>query len=171
MKLIELLKKENSKRQKDRIVAYIGNEPKRFKELVDIYLEGPYRITQRAAWPLSYCAIEYPALLKPHFPRLIKFLSKPNQHDAVKRNTLRFLQFVEIPKSQKGHVVELCFQYLTHLQEPIAVRVFAMTVLTNLAKEYPELKNELIPMIENQLPFGSAGFRSRALKCLKVLKN
>jgi hypothetical protein len=45
-----------------------------------------------------------------------------------------------------------------------------MTVLANLAKKLPELKNELVPLIEDQMPFGSAGFISRGRKVLKELK-
>jgi hypothetical protein len=45
-----------------------------------------------------------------------------------------------------------------------------MTVLSNLAKENTELKNEIIPLIEDQLPFASAGFRSRGTRVLNELK-
>jgi hypothetical protein len=56
-------------------------------------------------------------------------------------------------------------------KQPIAVRVFSMTVLCNLAGKLPELKNELIPLIEDQMPYGSAGFISRGRKVLKDLKS
>jgi hypothetical protein len=68
-------------------------------------------------------------------------------------------------------LANICFGYLSDPKEPIAVRVFSMTVLANMAKENPELKNEIIPIIEDQLPFGSAGFRSRGTKVLKILKS
>lgn len=60
--------------------------------------------------------------------------------------------------------------FLCQQEGTIAVRVFAMTVLANLAKQLPELKNELIPLIEDQLPYGSAAFISRGRKLLKELK-
>ena len=76
-----------------------------------------------------------------------------------------------IQSALQGKVVDLCFTFLSDGTQPIAIRVFAMTVLTNIAKENPELKNEIIPLIEDQMPFGSAGFRSRGRKVLQELKS
>ena len=171
MNLAEEILKEHSKKQKDKIVTYVGNNPDRFAQLVDVFLQGPYRITQRSAWPLSYCVEKYPALLKPHFKRIISHLNKKPVHDGVKRNTLRMLQFVRVPPVHQGVVVDLCLAFLADSKEPIAIRVFAMTVLANIASEVPELKNELIPLIEDQFPYASAGFLSRGKKVLKQLKN
>jgi len=170
MNLVDEILKEHSKKQKDKIVSYVGNDRKRFAQLVDVFLQGPYRVTQRAAWSLSNCIEKYPDLLKPHFKKILGQLSNDNIHDSVKRNILRTLQFVRVPKAHQGVITNLCFGFLADTKEPIAIRVFAMTVLANIAKEVPELKNELIPLIEDQLPYASAGFLSRGGKVLKQLK-
>ena len=170
MNLIVEILKEHSKNQKDKIVTYVGNDPKRFAQLVEVFLSGPYRVTQRAAWPLSYCIEKHPELLHPHWKKILAFVGRPGIHDSVKRNTMRMLQFVHIPKAHQGTVANLCFAFLADVKEPVAIRVFAMTVLANLAREVPELKNELIPLIEDQLPYASAGFLSRSGKVLKQLK-
>jgi hypothetical protein len=161
--------KEHSKRQADKIVKYVGSSPDRLKELVQAFLAGPYRVTQRAGWPLSICVEKHPTLAKPHLSTLLKHLSKPGIHDSVKRNTLRILQFIEIPKRYHGNVANICFKYLTDKQEPIAIHVFAMSALQSIAMENPELKRELRLIIEDHLPFASAGYLSRARKVLKNL--
>ncbi len=171
MNLVKEILKEHSKKQKDKIVSYIGHDPKRFAELVHVFLEGPYRVTQRAAWPVSYCIEQYPDLLKPHFRKILYQLGEKNIHDSVKRNTLRMLQFVRVPKAHQGITTDLCLAFLADAKEPVAIRVFAMTVLANIAKEIPELKNELIPLIEDQIPYANAGFISRGGKVLKQLKH
>jgi hypothetical protein len=148
----------------------VGKSPERFAELVNVFLNGPYRVTQRAVWPLSYCIEKNPSLLSPHLKKILTILQNQDVHDSVKRNIFRMLQFSVIPKAHQGTVVDLGFNYLSNANEPIAVRVFAMTVLANIAHTVPELKNELIPIIEDQLPFGSAGFVSRGNKILKQLK-
>ncbi len=163
----ELLK-EHSKKQTTKVVNYIGQDPSRFNSLIKIFLEGPYRITQRAAWPLSYCVSAHPPLIKPHMKSVLKMLDKQDAHVAVKRNILRFLQDIEIPKRFYGSVTAKCFT-LMDPKEPIAVRVFAMTVLANIAKEEPDLKKELRIVIEDQLPYASAGYLARATKILKTL--
>lgn len=117
--------KEHSKRQCDKIVSYVGSDPERFAKLVDVFLQGPYRVTQRAAWPMSYCIEHHPELLKPHWGKILAFVSKSGIHDAVKRNTLRMFQFVRVPRVYQGRTADLCFRLLSDPSEPVAIRVFA----------------------------------------------
>jgi hypothetical protein len=169
MDLTKALLKEHSKAQMTKIVDYVGQNQARFKVLVEVYLAGPYRVTQRAAWPLSYCVEHHPDLVKPHLKRLLDFLNKPGSHHAVKRNTLRLLQYIELPKRLQGRVADLCFQYLQSKGEPIAVKAFSLTVLQRIVEVQPELGPELKIIIEDQLPYASPAFRSRAMKVLKVI--
>jgi len=134
---------------------------------LEIYFEGPYRVTQRAAYPLGICVERYPELIKPHLKKLLDFLKKPGIHDAVKRNTMRMLQFTDIPKRNYSKVMEICFGYLQNKTEPVAVKVFAMTVLSNITKGEPDLQKELRIIIEDQLPYSTPAFSSRAAKVLK----
>lgn len=164
----ELLKGQ-SKALTDRIVRYVGDDPVKFNELIIIFLAGSYRLTQRAAWPLSYCVENNPFLIRSHFGPVLKILDQKGIHDAVKRNIMRLLQNVDIPKRYQGMVVEKCFE-LMDPKEPIAVRVFAMSVLANLASVQPDLKNELKVTIEDQLPFSTAAYLSRAKKILRQLE-
>ena len=154
----------------DRVVTYVGNNPGRFKELVAVFLGGPYRVTQRSGWPLSCCVEKHPDLIRPYIRTLIKNLDRPGQHVAVKRNTIRLLQFIDIPKSERGIAAEVCFKFLADNREPIAVRAFSMTVLANLARLEPGLKQEVRILIEDQIPYASAGILARARKVLKELK-
>ncbi|QLH31371.1 MAG: hypothetical protein HWD62_02005 [Cyclobacteriaceae bacterium] len=59
MKLVELLAQAQTKAQRDKIIAYVSSQQK-FDELMTVFMQGPYRITQRAAWPLSYCVEKKP---------------------------------------------------------------------------------------------------------------
>ncbi|MCI0752111.1 MAG: hypothetical protein L0Y35_09755 [Flammeovirgaceae bacterium] len=169
MDLKKEILKEHSKRQTEKIVRYVGNDPKHFKELVNLFLEGPYRVTQRAGWPLSYCVQNYPTLINPHLSKVIAFARKTGVHDAVKRNVVRLLQFIEMPKRSSGLIADLCFEFFSDRKQPIAVRVFSMTVLSRVARYEPDLKRELKIIIEDELPYGSAGFATRAKRVLKEL--
>lgn len=161
------LQKEHSRSQTTKIADYVGFNRARFKKLVDVYLAGPYRITQRAAWPLSLCVERHPGLIGPHLTQILNHAVKPNVHDAVKRNTVRLLQFIDIPLKYRGRVADLCFGYLQNRKEAIAIRVFSMTVLSNLGMKEPDLLKELVLLIEDELPYASPAFRSRAQRTLK----
>jgi len=156
---------DRSKAQAQGIAAYIGSDPERFKILMTLFLQGEYRVTQRAALVLRICSENYPALVRPYLGDLIYNLDRPVP-DAVKRNTIRHLQYISIPPALQGKVAHICFNYLTG-QEPVAVKAFSMTVLANLAKTEPDLANELKIILQDQLPHASAGFSARARKILR----
>lgn len=169
MDIKKAIVKEHSSRNTQSIVTYIGNNPGRFNVLVQIFLAGPYRVSQRASWPLSYCVEQHPELIKPHLGVILKVLDNETVHDAVRRNIVRLLQFIEIPKRYYGKVWSACYD-LMNPKQPVAIRAFSMTVLAAIAVKEPDLKNELILLIENQLPYASAGYLARARKVLKELR-
>ncbi len=169
MDLQKLLAAEHSKKQCDRIVKYIGDDKSRFAGLIEIFFRGEYRLTQRAAWPLSYCVRAHPGLIQPYFKPLLGNLSRKDIHVAVIRNTLRLLQDVTIPKKFHGRVMSVCFEFLQTPGGPIAVKAFSLTVLQNLAKDYPDIGPELRLIIEEQWVHSTPAFRSRAKKILKEM--
>ncbi|MEW6469976.1 MAG: hypothetical protein AB1458_13695 [Bacteroidota bacterium] len=162
--------REHSKKQTMRIVRYVGDDKKRFAVLMKLFLGDEYRISQRAAWMVNYCAGYHPELIQPYLGKVIANLKKPGLHAAVKRNTVRLLQYIAIPSRLMGPAAEACFVLFSSKSEPVAVKCFSMTVLFNICKKEPGLKNELKLMIEEQLPYSSAGFRARAGRTLAALE-
>jgi hypothetical protein len=170
MDLRKALQLEHSKRQTTKIVDYVGKNEARFKALVEVYLAGPYRLTQRAAWPLSICVERHPELIYPHLKKILQYVVTPGVHDAVRRNTVRLLQYIDLPPEFHGQVAEICFGFLQKKSIPVAVKVFSMTVLSRICSTEPDLQRELRIIIEDQLPYASAGFISRAKKILNVIR-
>ena len=167
--LKEALLKEHSRRQATGIAAWIGTDKKRFRELMDLFFLEDYRISQRAAWVMSFVTRAHPELATPYLDRMLHNLSQP-VHDAVKRNTLRILQDIVLPASLCGLAAERCFALLRSSEEPVAIRAFSMTVLLHLCQRFPELAPELQALVEDMVPYGSAAIRSRGQKTLKALK-
>jgi len=163
------LKIEHSKSNTVKIVDYIGDDPEKFDQLMVVFFKGPYRLTQRAAWPMSYCVEYHPSLIQPYLKRLIGQLNRSTPV-AVKRNTLRLLQNIQIHEHFRGKAVSICFDFLGSSHEPVAVKVFAMTLIYNISVHEVELGNELRILLEDQWEQGSPGFKSRAGKILKKLK-
>ena len=165
----QLLQQEHSKKQTLRIVRYIGNDKTRFAGLIELFFKGEYRITQRAAWPLSYCVRAHPGLIHPYFKRLLDNLARKDIPVAVIRNTVRLLQDVEIPRRYHGRVMSTCFEFIQQAETPIAVKAFSLTILGGLAVGYPDIRGELKLIIEEQWEHATPAFRSRARKVLKGL--
>jgi len=170
MNIRQALLQENSKKQAQRIAAYINGHEERFELLMQLFLHEDDPLTQRASWVVSHCADAQPNLLEPYLEAMLQNLRKPKLHDAVKRNTVRILQNVNIPENLLGEAAEICFQYLTDPKEAAAIRVFSMTVVFNICKKVPELMPELQLTIEEFLPYGTAGFKSRGKKTLAAIQ-
>ena len=167
--LEKLLGEEHSKQQCDRIVKYIGKDKVRFAALMRLFFKGEYRITQRAAWPLSNIVRLHPGLITPYFKPLLDNLDKKDLHVAVVRNTIRLLQDVDIPGKYHGRVMSQCFAYVAAPETPVAVKAFSLTVLENLSKKYPDILPELKLLIEEQWDQAPPAFRSRARRILKMI--
>lgn len=164
------LRKGHSREFALELTAYIGNSQERFDEFMPYFLHEEYRICQRASWTLGMVCKEYPSLMLKWMHEIIQAVKAP-KHDAVVRNFVRTIQFLDpIPEEYEGEIYDLCFEYLFDPKYPIAFKAFSMTVCRRIAMKYPELKNELIPIIEELIMHGSSGIISRGKKELKMLQ-
>jgi len=135
-----------------------------------LFFKGEYRVTQRAAWPMSYVVRKHPEMIKPYLTKLIEKLSNPEEGDSVLRNTVRLLQSVEIPKKLHGKVMTLCFDFIQSNETAIAIKAFSLSILQNLAKQYPEIIPEVKTIIEERWDLETAAFKSRAKQFLKSVR-
>jgi hypothetical protein len=168
MNIREALAAEHSKRQTMAIVEYVGADAARFAELMEIFLGDEYRPTQRASWAVNYCAQNHPELVGPYLNKLILLLERDDVHNAVLRNVARLLQFVEIPGRFRGRVFDACSNLVDDATQPVAVRVFAMTVAAQIAKNQPELLNELRLIVDKHAQHTTIAFRVRANRVLSL---
>jgi hypothetical protein len=167
MNLREEILKEHSKAQCDKIVKWVGGSQERFDQLFALFTKGEYKVSQRAAWPVSYCIDGHPAFLKKHWGAFVRNLQKPGLHDAVKRNSVRLLQNIIIPEKWAGSIMDTCFRFVEKTDEAVAVKVFSLSVLDNLSAKHPEIIPEIKLLIENQRPHQTAAFISRVNNLLK----
>jgi hypothetical protein len=167
MNLAEEILSEHSKTHAMKIAAYACTSPKHFKELMKCFMSDNYRLAQRAAWSVNWAARNKPGMVEPYIKDLVKVLDKKSVHDAVIRNSLRVLTEIEIPEAYHGEVMNACFRFVEDPKIPGAFKAYSMTVIANLSKFYPEIKQELKLIIEENWDNESPAFRSRGKKILK----
>jgi hypothetical protein len=167
MNLDEEIFDVRSKVQVLKLVRWVGKDKSRFQQLMKIFLQGKDPLTKKSAWIIGHCAERHPELVTPWLSAMVKKMQEPGAHGAVKRNVVRILQFVDIPRSLQGIVVSICFEFISSEDEPIAVRTFSMTVIDKIAREEPALKKELEFVVRRILPYATPAFRARARKVLR----
>lgn len=162
--------REHSRTNALKIAAYACSSKKNFKELMQCFLDKEYRVAQRAAWSVSWAARQKPEMIEPYIKTLVSQLTRKDVHQAVIRNSVRILEDLEIPKTFHGEVMNACFNFIEEPSTPVAIKTFSLTILFNLSKLYPEIKNELKLIIEERWDTEAAAFRARSKKILKSLK-
>jgi hypothetical protein len=162
MTLHAMLLAEHSRKQCDKIVRWVGNDCLRMKMLVDVVSGNEIILQQRASWPLSYIAEANPKMLDPHLKTLLENLRKPNLHVAVKRNTMRLFQFVQIHVELHGELMDTCFRFISSPVETVAVKVFALSLLEKLCITYPEILPEIKAIVQMQWHQQTPAFKARA---------
>jgi hypothetical protein len=162
MDIRQALMAEHSRRQTMAVVEFIGDDERRFAELMKLFFAGEYRLTQCAAGIMGYCVEQRPELIRPYLPKLLDCLKRDDMHDAVRRNVVRLLQYVEIPPRLAGKVYSHCVDLIDDAYQPVAVRAFALTVAARIAKSEPDLMKELRLIIRKHLPHTTAAFQKRA---------
>jgi hypothetical protein len=169
MKSVEGVPKDFSAAQKKKAVRYIGSNASRFMRVIEEFFKGPFRYTQLIAGPLEEAVKRHPELLRPYLKRFLIQLDQKGNHPAMTRNILRMLQHIDIPERFQGRAVNSAMRIMQDPEELVAAKVFAMTVLANIASRHPDLKNEVRAVIESQYPYSTAAFHSRARRMMKAL--
>lgn len=170
--LQEILETENSRQIANIAAAYVGTDNERFETLLNLVFNGQIPVSQRASRVVDTCIEWEPQLLtKSIHYRIITYLLTCNDH-TIKRSLMRLLCRHSMVDDDDllGQLVEKSFEWVQSAEEKVAFKVLAMQVLFNISKKIPELKHELILVIEEQLPYNSHGFKSRGRMLLKKLK-
>ena len=157
---------KHSRKQAEKVVKYVGTDKARFRELMTCYLSKEKVLAQRAAMSVGYCAEAHPELFSGYLPKIVKAMINP-VHDAIVRNGLQIFRRVNIPASMESKIVELCFGLMSAADSPIAVKVYAISVIQKISKKYPELLVELKARVNAQLPYESKAFAAHARRNLK----
>ena len=167
-KLKQLLEKEHSKKQKDIITSEILKNNIAISDLIQLVKSNKGIYAQRGAYVITGIQDTDINLLAPYTSDLWKCIH-PESHPSIPRAVYRYLSAVETPKELDGEIFEQGTKAFVNKKTTIAVKAHIMKTITNLAIKYPELKDEVIFLINQQIKEGSAGYKSTAKKELKRL--
>lgn len=169
MNLREVLLENHTLILMQSIKKYVGDDKKRFSELMKLSLADENILAPRASWAAMHAGDKKQDLLNPWIGKMVKHLSK-SSHSSVKRNFLRLFQEIVIPEKYRGELIEISYKLVFSISEPIAVRVFALTVICNQVKFHPELRNELEIVVKDlMIPGAPPAIFARGKKILKTL--
>lgn len=128
-----------------------------------------HKVQWHAAWVFEHIYFANTNMLQHYLPDIIKRLPHV-ESDSIKREFCKILSFSQINKLIDGDFINTCFDWLMSEKIPVAVKAHCMQILYNVCEEYPDLRSELVQVIESQIDNNSVGFKSRGRKIIKALK-
>jgi hypothetical protein len=161
---------DSSRMLADILVAEIGNDSAKFKELYHYTMLQKKQFSMRSSRVFSLLAYKYPELITPYLQEMIMNLTSIKDY-SVKRNFMQILLKYYWSENEEcmGRLVDVCFKFMINETEPIAVRAYSMEILHRISKKIPEIKPELISTIEYIYPNLSGGLKSLSKKILRSI--
>ena len=156
--------------EKEMFIAEVGRSSERFQTLLELTLYEKDPLAWRAAWILDGSDEQNKGLAESSLSAIIQRLPELESKGAL-RSLLRLLCRYDIPEGDQGLLVDLCFSFMVSELYPVAVKVHAMQIIYNHTLIYPELKDELITVIEDQVANNTVGFKSRGRRIIRQLEN
>lgn len=169
MDIRSLLTNLPSREEREIYIRAVGQSKENVAILLDLIFKEKDPVSWRAAWVLDGCDELYPDLAGPSVPSIIERIPGIASTGAL-RSLLRMLCRYEIPEELQGLLIDLCFGYMVSELYPVAVKVHAMQIIYNHVLLYPDLKDELITIIEDQIENNSVGFSARGRRLIRKLE-
>lgn len=168
--LKDLLLYDLSKRHTNDLARLAGKDSRILEALWKYALSDEEPLNWRSAWVIKGIHEIDQELIEPLLKDMVSALPGLKK-EGVKREFLRMIMEYPLPDDELlGVLLDICFRWLAEPAEPIAVKVHCMTILFEISKIIPEIKQELITTIEVAMAEGSAGVVNRGSKTIKALK-
>ncbi len=161
---------DSSRKGIDMVVELVGDNRELFEKFLDIALGDAGSYSMRASRVVNFATLHHPRLFAPHVKAIVEMLPAIT-NDSVKREMIKTLSdhSFEMDEETTSHLLELCFRWFTDQNEKIAIQAYSLDILYQISGQYPDLKFELISVIEQQRPYLSSGMKVRIRKMLPKL--
>lgn len=137
------------------------DEVKTNSEFIDAYVD--YAISNekyawRAAWVLQHLSQSNPEKLQQHTNKFVSALNNI-EIDGHIREMLKIILNLKLTEEQTSEVFDSCYQLLQNNKIQSSVRSTCFNFLLKVAKDYPELKDEIRIIFENIKDYLSPGIK------------
>ncbi len=166
------LKVRLSKLEVDEVVSGILSGALGGEEVRALLSETDHVLLFNLYWILATAANRSPAALRGLEADLFRGMLQHRDNESVVRSVLSVFKQALIPESIEDELYHFCFRVTESAGSPIAHRSFAMMVCARICKKYPELSDELLPVVKQvEDTYGSVspGVRSAARQVFRML--
>lgn len=159
----EKLLVDSSRLLADLAVEMVRKDPKLLENLYSISLKEEGQLSMRTARVFDLADEAYPGLAKKYLEKLYYYIPEA-KHRSVQRCFMRTLSRYPITEDEEllGVFYDFSFRLITDQTAPIAVRYYGMYFAYQTCLKEPDLKHELLPMLDEIIKHDSSGMKHRA---------
>lgn len=150
-----------------------------FEEVYSLIFDKSFKQAWRAAWVLEkVCEKNSSFFTESHTLQLMAFSVKISNskttsgtaNNSLKRTLLAILKNLPIPENISVEFINICFERMASMKEPIAVQVLSMKMLVRISGKKSDFIPEIIATLDNiDLTSVSAGFIAARKQTMKAL--
>lgn len=130
-------------------------------------LESSYTTRSRFIWLLSDIGEVDPARIRAVLPELLTW-SQKIQYTPLDQAFARLWFIAGVPPEQEGIAIDRMFDLLNGYTVNVSIKYNALRVLEKMLESYPEIKDEFILALEDQLGKHTDNFNEVIRKTIKT---
>ena len=150
------------------VVQQILDNPQLFPDVFEGLTSDEPIIRMRSADVIEKVAKQHPEYLQPFKSQLINEISRIDQKE-VQWHVAQMFAYLTIDQSERDTIMNILLTYLSQDTGAI-VKTFSMQTLAIFAERYPDIRPEIIELIECLMKTGSPAIITRGNKLLSRLK-
>jgi hypothetical protein len=150
----------------DEVVAEVLSNPDLFDVLFQGMLSDDLLLRMRCADAVEKISIQHPEYLQPYKRQLIKQVAPIDQQE-IRWHVAQMVSRLELTADERSRVFSILMVYLQDKSK--IVKTFAMQALADLAADDPQLRPQIVNLLEEHTRTGSPAMKSRGRKLLERL--
>lgn len=154
----------------DQAVEVVYKDKELFRQAVDLSLSNKPQIANRAARVVQFSIEKDYSLIEPYLSKIIHRLNNI-KIEIVRGSMMKIFADYYLPKDEEelGILADVAFYHIQHISKVATTKIYALDILYKISNLEPDLKPELIDIIEDQIPKSLISFKTRGKKVLKKL--
>lgn len=149
----------------DAVVAFVGNNPDRFSELMTGLTDDRPVVRMRSADAVEKVTRRHPELLQVHQASLFQQLHLATEKE-VRWHLAQLMPRMAWKEEEAADIVHVLTRWI-EIETSNIVIVNSLQALFDLSIVHPRFRDEVVALLEANLESGSPAVKSRCKKCLR----
>lgn len=153
--------------------TFFDKNPDGIQSLVKVVVdEEEYPLKEYGSWILVHLCKSHVSLVRPYYNQFVDHLFI-SEDQTVLRNVANIISHLKIQDYRESELIDQLIRFIQEHSHKVALHVYSMQILALFVLKYPELKKEIVEIIElhdkDKTPAFNAGKRNFLKKTRRIV--